>query len=135
MIWCYDERDLARELCVDKEIELYKLQRNYNELKEMLNDMKYLLVKRESEDYFDGTVLNNNNLPYVVMNDKITDWTMNIITDGDLTNVPNVDLFYDYFGKMNEFGLYGYNTQNSNLCGNKIENCYIKPRLIYDDGG
>ena len=36
------------ELCVDREIELYKLKRNYNELKEMLevvqiNDMKYLL--------------------------------------------------------------------------------------------
>ena len=45
VIWCYDERDLDRELCVDKEIELYRLQRNYNELKEMLNDLKYLPVK------------------------------------------------------------------------------------------
>ena len=32
---------------------------------------------------------------------------MNIITDGDLTKVLNVDLFYDYFGEMNEFGFYG----------------------------
>ena len=91
-----------------------RLQRNYNELKEMLNDMKYLLVKIESEDYFDDTVLNNNNLPYVVMNDKTTDLTMNIITNGDLTDVLNVDLFYDYFGKMNEVGFYGYDTQDSN---------------------
>ena len=47
VIWCYGERDLDRELCIDREIELYKLKRNYNELKEMLevvkrNDMKYL---------------------------------------------------------------------------------------------
>ena len=58
-----------------------------------------------------------------------------IITDGDLTDVLNVDVFYDYFGKMNEFGFYGYATQESNLCVNKTEQCYIKPRLIYDDGG
>ena len=32
VIWCYDEKDLDGELCVDKEIELYRLQRNYNEL-------------------------------------------------------------------------------------------------------
>ena len=48
--WCYDERDLDGELCVDREIELYKLKRDYNELKEMLevieiNDRKYLPVK------------------------------------------------------------------------------------------
>ena len=60
---------------------------------------------------------------------------MNIITDGDLTNVFNVDRLYDYFGKMNEFGFYGYNTQNSHLCGNTIERCYVKPRLLWNDGG
>ena len=27
---------------------------------------------------------------------------MNIITDGDLTDVLNVYLLYDYFGKMND---------------------------------
>ena len=47
MIWCYDERDLEGQLCVDKEIELYKLMRDYNESKEMLNDLKYLPVKIE----------------------------------------------------------------------------------------
>ena len=41
MNWCYDgERDLERELCVDREIELYKLKRNYEELKERLNGRK-----------------------------------------------------------------------------------------------
>ena len=28
--WCYGERDLDRELCIDRETELYKLKRNYN---------------------------------------------------------------------------------------------------------
>ena len=79
VIWCYDERDLDGELCVDKEIELYKLKRNHNELKEMLNDLKYLPVKIESEDYFDHTCLNNNNLPY---DEKLTDLIRNIITNG-----------------------------------------------------
>ena len=36
MRWCYGERDLDRELCADREIELYKLKRKYNELKERL---------------------------------------------------------------------------------------------------
>ena len=72
------EMCIRDRLCVDKEIELYKLMRNYNELKERLNDMKYLPVKIASEDYFDNTCLNNNNLLY---EEKITDLIMNI-TDG-----------------------------------------------------
>ena len=28
--WCYEERDLDGELCVCREIELYKLKRDYN---------------------------------------------------------------------------------------------------------
>ena len=47
----------------------------------------------------------------------------------------NVDLFYEYLSMMNEFSLYGYNTQNSHLCGKTIERCYVKPRLIWNDGG
>ena len=74
----YKRQDLEGELCVDREIELYKLKRNYEELKEMLgvvkiNDMKYLPVNIEIENCFDDTCLNNNNLPSVVMNEKITD--------------------------------------------------------------
>ena len=60
---------------------------------------------------------------------------MNIFTDGDVTNMPKVDWLNDYVDKMNEFSLYGYNTQTSHLCGNTIERCYVKPRLIFDDGG
>ena len=133
VIWCYDdERCFERESCIDREIELYKLMRDYNELKEMLVDMKYLPVQIESEDCFDDTCLNNNNLLY---EEKITDLIRDIITNGDWTETNNVDLFYEYLSMMNEISWYGYNTQNSHLCGNTIERCYVKPRLICDDGG
>ena len=92
---CYDERDLDRELCVDREIELYKLKRDYDELKEMLE-----------------VCLNNNNLSY---DKKITDPILNIITNGDWTEIHNVDLVYDYYGKINELKFYGYDTQESCL--------------------
>ena len=93
---------------------------------------RYLLVKIESEDYFDDTSLNNNNLPY---DEKLTDLIMNIITNGDWTEINNVDLVYDYYGKMNKLKFYGYYTQDGHMCVNKIENCYVEPRLIFDDGG
>ena len=114
--WCYDERDLDRELCVDKEIELYQLKRNYNEWKEMLE-----------------VCLNNNNLIY---DEKITDPILNIITNGDCTEINNVDLVYDYYGKMDKLKFYGYYTQDNRMWNtNKIENCYLTPRLNFDDGG
>ena len=107
--------------------------RDYNELKEMLIDMNYVLVKIESENYLVDTVLNNNNLPY---DEKVTDLIMNVIIDGDLTDVLNVDLVYDHYGKMNKQKFYGYYTQDNCIRNvNKIENCYVKPRLIFDDGG
>ena len=60
---------------------------------------------------------------------------MNVITTGDLTRILNVDLFHDYFYKTDEFDFCGYDTQNSNMCINKIEKCYLNQRLIFDDGG
>ena len=46
------------------------------------------------------------------------------------------DLVYDYCGKMIKLKFYGYYTQDSHMWNvNKIENCYVKPRLIFDDGG
>ena len=73
---------------------------------------------------------------------------MNVTTEGDWTKINNADLvydkiiimgnnpMYDYCGKMNELKFYGYYTQDSHMrYVNKIENCYVKPRLIFDDGG
>ena len=65
MIWYYDERDFNRELYVDKETELYQLNREYDEWKVRLEEC-----------------LNNNDLIY---NKKVTNPIMKIFTDGDLT--------------------------------------------------
>ena len=70
-----------------------------------------------------------------------------INTDGDLTKNDNVYMIYDkvirggnpedyYYGTMEYINLYGYYTNDSHMmCINKIEMCYIKIRLIFDDGG
>ena len=115
MRWGYDERDLDRELCVERETELYELKRDYDGWKEMLE-----------------VYLNKSNLMY---DEKINDPISNIFTNGDLTEIRNVDLVHDYCDKTNEFAFYGYDTQDSNMCVTDIENCYLKQRLIFDDGG
>ena len=45
------------------------------------------------------------------MNEKITDPILNVITNGDWTEINNVDLVYDHYGKMNKLKCYGYYTQ------------------------
>ena len=55
-------------MCVDREIELYQLKRNYRELIERLevekiNNMKYLPCEIKIDDYFDDTVVNDKHLP------------------------------------------------------------------------
>ena len=44
-IWCYGEGDLDRELCIEREMELYKLKRNYNQLRERLEGVKINNIK------------------------------------------------------------------------------------------
>ena len=105
MRWCYDEREL----------EVYNLKRDYGELAEVL------------EEY-----LNKNDL---IFNTKVTDPILKKFTNGDLTDILNVDLLQDCFDKMDDFDFWGYDTQSMSMCVNKIEKCYVKPRLIFDDGG
>ena len=99
----------------ERETELYELNREYDEWKVRLE-----------------VYLNNNDL---IDNTKVTNPIMNIFTDGDVTEILNVGLVNDYYGIMDKLKLFGYNTQDNSMWGNKIEQCYIKPRLIYDDGG
>ena len=41
-----------------------------------------------------------------------------------------------YCGTMEKTKFYGYNTRDSHMmCTNKNEMCYVKERLIFDDGG
>ena len=51
MRWCYDERDLDRELCVEREIELYELKRDYDELKEMVLRVIVTTRKKSKTNY------------------------------------------------------------------------------------
>ena len=58
----------------------------------------------------------------------------------------NVDMIYDKiimrvnpmyynYGTMEYIKFYGYNTQDSHMLRiNKIEQCYVQKRLIFDDG-
>ena len=52
---CYGEGDIDRGWCIASEIELYKLKRNYGELR------KGLPVGREIQNYFGNICRNNNN--------------------------------------------------------------------------
>ena len=70
-----------------------------------------------------------------IYNKKVTDPILEKFTNGDLTEILNVDLFHDYFDKTDECDFCGYDTPSSNMCVNKIEKCYLKQRLIFDDGG
>ena len=69
VIWRYGERYLERELCADREIELYQLKRNYKELIERLelkkiDDIVDLPCEIKMDDYFDDTVVDDRHLPY-----------------------------------------------------------------------
>ena len=105
MIWYCDERELNREVYVEKVTELYNLNRKYGEWKESLK-----------------VYLNNNDYNDLV---KIINPIVNEFNDGDLTKIPNVDRFNEYLNKLDEFSFYGYDTQNSHLCSDKIERCYV----------
>ena len=117
--WHYDERRLNREWCSERETELYKVKRDYNELKERLNDMKYLPVKIESDDSY----LNNNNVTY---DDKIIDLVFRKITYGDWTKLIDSDKLYDIInGTTKDIEIMVCNNNNNNKsCINKEEKCY-----------
>ena len=69
-MWYCEERELG----VEREIELYKLKRNYDELRERV------VV---GMNYFDNNYINDNDLPdettnYLTLNDDTdVDWTIN----------------------------------------------------------
>ena len=64
-------------------------------------------------------------------------------TKRDWTKITNVDGFYELIGGNNVVKYYvdiinenGHYNNNYNVMSiNKDENCYVKVRLIYDDGG
>ena len=109
-----------RDLCVEKEIELYKLKRDYDELRERVVGV----------NYFENIFVNDKDLPdektnYMALNDN-TKRDEIIITYGDMM----------YNGIMDEVQLMGYYDSNNynNLCVNNNDECYKYIRYIYDDG-
>ena len=141
-------------MCIEREIELYKLKRNYDELRKRLegvkiNNIKYLPVAREIENYFDDVFINNKHLPDVIVeeykNDETNYLTLTNNTDGDWTIVTYVDKVYEilignnpinYNGIMNGIKLMDcYNNYNNKWCVYNNDACYKYIRYIYDDGG
>ena len=85
---------------------------------------------------------------YIVVDDCNNDvMVITKNTDGGFIKNTNVDLIYDkiilggnpidyYFGIMEKISSCGYKTKNNHMWHiNKIEKCYIKTRLNFDDGG
>ena len=149
------ERDLYRELHADRKIELYKLIRNYDVLRKILevvnmNHIKYLPVEREIENYFENICINDNDLHDVVVeeynNDKTIYLTLTSNTNGDWTIITYVDKFYERLignnpincnGLINDIELmdYYYNNNNNKVSMYNNDECYKYVRYIYDDGG
>ena len=105
--------------------------------------MKCLPCEIDIDGYFDDTVVDDRHLPCDVMDiveeyDKITYLMLTKNTDGDKTKNTKVDGFYELIGN-NGVKYYvdngHYNNSNSVTSVSKDDNCYIKVRLLYDDGG
>ena len=158
MKWCGIESNYER----DRVIKLFRLSRDYvgfvREINIERND--YIVnnvdllcsVVNKDNDYIDDEYVPVGRVSVLVIADNCDN---NVIylgitknTNGDLTNNTNVDMIYDkvivggnpryyyYFGTIEKINFYGYYKKDSHmLCINKIEQCYVKKRLIFDDGG
>ena len=136
----WSERYLEKELCVDGEMQVFKLDRGYKELIERVgwkktNYMKYLPYNEA--DIAVGEEDNGNN-------DFITYLVVTNYTGGDRT-ITNRDRLYDELignNPINDDGFVKY--KNLNKCYiNDVNIMYLiknklyrpKIRLLFDDGG
>ena len=98
-----------------------------------------LHCEREIDEYFNNTVIKDNNLPDVVVeeynNDKITYLGVTTNTYGDGTRITNVDKVYEiiignnpiiYDGIMNDIELLGYYDNNINKLSVDKNDLYYK---------
>ena len=133
-------------------IELFKLNRGYNELAERLditrvNNIEYLPCEIGSTAN-DDKVGDIDYLPYEITDvvDEYNDITYLMVTkntDGDRTKNTNVDGLYELIMGSN-LGNYSCDIGDESIVKsyyinvmsiNKDDKCYVKVRLIYDDGG
>ena len=143
---CGDESDYERE----RMVEIFKGKRDYEELIQSLNSERTGRIKNipcvTNNVYIDDKYLPVNE-PIVAEYGNNNAMVITKNTDGDFTNNTDVNLIYDKiilggnpidycFGTMEKISSCGYNTKNNHMWRiNKIEKCYIKTRLIFDDGG
>ena len=99
------------------------------------------------DDYFEDTTVCDKLLPGDVIN-VVDEYDNEIITYMGITNntkgeltIPNVDRFYELIVGNDVVKYYvdtiddnGYYNHNNDMYVNKDENCYVKIRLIFDDG-
>ena len=84
-----------KELCMDRETELYKLKRDCSELKEMLavieiNDTKYLLCRVEIEICFEYTCLKNNNVDNYIECSPVLRRGVLVVNDFEIERLKSV---------------------------------------------
>ena len=68
--------------------------------------MRCMSVSYTHLDVYKRQYLNNDDYNDLI---KIINPIVNEFNDGNLTKIPNVDWFYEYLNKLNEFSWYGYN--------------------------
>ena len=104
---CIRDRRYCDERERKREIEIFEINRGYEMLVQSLDiqigEKIDLPCEIEMDDYFDDTVVNDENLPDVVM-DIVEEYAdrmylmLNNNTDGDRTKITNVDGLYELMG-------------------------------------
>ena len=134
---------------------MFKLNIGYGELieiinRERVNNIEYLpceIGSTANDDKVDDIDYSPYDVTHIV--DEYVDITYRMVTkntDGDRTKNTNVEGLYELIVGSNlvnyscdigeESNVKGYCVNNNNVMSiNKDENCYVKVRLIYDDGG
>ena len=141
VIGSYDGRHGERELCVNWEMELFRVNRNYKELVERLGvEMVYnyseILPDVEAEVVAEVDDNVDELLTYLIMTDN---------TKGDRT-IPDRDKLYDmviwndhinYKDMVEEYdNINNYYIDNNNIMYSIINDLYrLKIKWLFDDGG
>ena len=139
--WCYGERYLERELCVDREIKLFKVNRNYEEFVERLD------VERAGNYIEYSPCIETEVVAEVDDNadESLTYLTLTENTKGEIT-LPDVDRNFEIMvcnniciinsiDTMEQSNNDDYYNHNRHMYTIVNEWCSHRIRLLYNDGG